>query len=346
MSDIFREALMEDAARINVPQKTWEQVKQSYKFTSLNNAISNTPLQWDTIIRKICYGFAAALIVGGLLIASGFVSPVMAKTLERIPVIKAIFNFVGDKGLQNAIDKGFSTKVNRTATDKGISVTITDVLYDQGRLDIGYQVTTSRHDLSPNNYPGDMTIPLDSPGMQFFANNKPIHDTAQGTEQRMGNGRVGLVEIYPRGDLPETFNLQIAIHQIGKQQGQWLLTVPVSRQHTDTATKVFLPMKAETIGQTTIMIKKVEIAPSSTIIESVLTHPIKEKLSWTTIDDKGHVFRPISGYVMHKHVDGDMITETIRELFESPKIFPKYLILVPTTSNSGFPTKKIKVLLN
>jgi len=139
-----------------------------------------------------------------------------ARALERIPIVKSAFDFYGEKwGLQNAINEKFSTTVKRTATDK---------------------------DILP------YSIPLRIADMQFFIDGKAIHDTSQGTAERIDNGNVGIQEIYPRGDLPETFNLQIVIRQIDNQRGKWSLMVPVSRQYTDAATKVVLPMKAVTVG--------------------------------------------------------------------------------------------------
>ncbi|MBE3587435.1 MAG: DUF4179 domain-containing protein [Thermoanaerobacteraceae bacterium] len=347
MDELIRQELQQEANSCPVQSIPWDNIRNR----AFNNAISNVPLGRIAVIRKIGYGFVVMVIIGGLLVGSGLISPVMARTLERISVIKAMFDFIRDSGLQNAIDKGFGTKVNRTASDKGILVAIADVLYDQGRLDIGYTVTTSRQDLGPEDYPGDMIIPLGSPGMQFFVNNKPIYDTAQGTCQKLGNGRVGLVEIYHRGDLPETFNLQIVIHQIGKQNGEWVLTVPVSRQRTDAATKVLLPMKAVTVGQTAILIKKIEIAPSSTIIEYELTQPVNGQLGWQNlprpIDDKGNYLRGLTCYTVSKHIEENMKTEVIREIFETPKILPKYLVFVPIGADSiGYPTANIKVLLD
>ncbi|HUW64813.1 MAG TPA: DUF4179 domain-containing protein [Spirochaetia bacterium] len=346
MDERIRQEIQQEANRCPVQSIPWNNIRNRV----LNNTITNTSLQRNAIIRKSGYAFAVAIVICGLLVSSGFISPVMATTLERIPVIKAIFNFVGDRGIQNAIDEGLTTKVNRTATDKGISVTITDVLYDQGRLDIGYTVTTSRADLSPDDYPGDLVISLGSPGMQFLANNKPIHDTAQETNQKMGNGRVGLVEIYPRGDLPNTFNLQIVIHQIGNQQGDWILMVPVSRQYADAATKVFSPMQTEVIGQTAVVIRQIQIAPSSAVIEFSLTQPITGHFIWSNlpmyhvVDDKGHGLQNRSDYIVSSQIEGNMKTEVVRMIYQSPKTIPNYLVFITGPDDIGYP-KNIKVFL-
>lgn len=327
MDEIIRQEIQREANRCPVQSIPWENIRNR----ALDNAISNTFFQRNAVIRRIGYGFAAAVVISGILVASSFISPVIAGALERIPVINAVFNFIEDKGIQNAIDKGFSTKMNRTATDKGIFVTITEVLYDQGRLNIGYTVTTSRSDLSPEDIPGDLIIPLGSPGMQFFADDKPIQNTKQTTSQKMGNGRVGLVEIYPRsnGDLPETFNLHIVIQQIGKQQGEWVFgPIPVSRKDTDTATRKFSLMKTETIGSTTITVKGVKITPLSTIIDYELAQPEYSNLGFYAEDDKGHLLGTGGSSLVNRQTKGNMIISNFQSLYESPESMPKYLVLI------------------
>lgn len=108
---------------------------------------------------------------------------------------------------------------------------------------------------------------------------------------------------------------QILIRQIDNQRGKWLLTVPVSRQYTDAATKVVLPMETVTVGQTTVTVRKIQIAPSSTTVDWELNQPITAldipgEIPFIIEGDKGEqsVFSPISGSLMGHHVEGDMET--------------------------------------
>ncbi|NLI14365.1 DUF4179 domain-containing protein [Pelotomaculum propionicicum] len=327
MDEMIRQEIHKEANRCPVQSIPWENIRDR----ALDNTSFNTSFQRKAIIRKIGYGFAAMVVIGGCLIMSGLIFPVIAGALERIPVINVVFNFVGDRGIQNAIDKGFSTKVNRTATDKDISVTITEVLYDQGRIDIGYTVTTSRPDL----YLKDVwpySIPLLIADMQLFIDGKAIHATRQATAERIENGNVGLVEIYPRGDLPETFDLQIVIRQIDNQQGEWLLgPIPVSRKDTDAATRIFSPMKTEAIGQTIITVKKVKITPLSTIIDYELAQPIADEysnLDFYATDDKEHLLGTSCGSLVNRQIRGNMTVSNFQSIYESPESIPKYLVLI------------------
>ena len=353
MDEMIRQEIYKEGDRYPVQAVPWDKIRER----ALDNTAADTNFQRNAVIRKICCSFAAVVVIGGLVILSGFIFPVIARALEQIPVINAVFNFVEDRGIQNAIDKGFVTKPNLTATDKDISVTITDVLYDQGRIDIGYTVTTTR----PDRYLKDVwsySIPLLIADMQLYADGKAIHNTRQGTAERIDNGNVGVEEIYPRDDLPETFNLQIVIRQIDNQRGKWVLTVPVSRQYTDAATKVVLPMKTVTVGQITLTVRKIQIAPSSTTIDWELNKPITDLdipgNPFFIEDDKGErcVFRPLSCSPLDHQAEGDMKTWAYRTVYVNPESIPECLIfklnpaLFPENDQIDSQLQEIKISLD
>ncbi|TEB07705.1 hypothetical protein Psch_01260 [Pelotomaculum schinkii] len=332
MDEMIRQEIYKEGDRYPVQAVPWDKIRER----ALDNTAADTNFQRNAVIRKICCSFAAVVVIGGLVILSGFIFPVIARALEQIPIINAVFNFVEDRGIQNAMDKGFVTKPNLTATDKDISVTITGVLYDEGRIDIGYTVTTSRPDLSPETFPGDLIIPLGSPGMQFFANGKPIQNTKQATCEKADNGRVGLVEIYPSDDLPEAFNLEVAIYQIGKEQGEWLLgPIPVSRKDTDAATRTFSPMKKETFGETSVMVKEVKISPLSMLIEYESIRPLTEEFYFSAVmDDKGNNIPQCASIRLSHQIKGDTKITVARLVCEAPKNIPEFLVLVPQVAGS------------
>ncbi|MDD4239093.1 MAG: DUF4179 domain-containing protein [Desulfotomaculaceae bacterium] len=343
MDEIIRQEIHKEADRYPVQAVPWEKIRER----ALDNTAADTNFRRNAVIRRICCSFAAVVVIGGLVILSGFISPVIAKALEQIPVVKSVFDFYGEKwGLQNAINEKFSTTDKKTATDKNISVTITDVLYDQGRIVIGYTVTTSRPDL----YLKDTlpyAIPLPIAEMHFFINGEAIRDTRQGTAERIDNGNVEVWNIYHQGELPESFNLQIEIRQIGNQYGEWLFTVPVSRQYTDEATRTFLPMKTWMIGQTTVTVKQVQICPTDIVIYYQTIQPVGAQF-WDSyfpdriVDDTGHnsYIGPGFSSMVSEQIEGNTEIREIRVvLAASLKNIPEYLIF-------AYPDQEMKVFLN
>ena len=100
---------------------------------------------------------AAAAILGLTLIASGFVSPVMADALKQIPVLGQIYSLWGenngDPGVQQAED--FITNVNQSVTHGNVTMNIPTLLFDGTRILMN--ITTPGNTLAsePNSPPSD-----------------------------------------------------------------------------------------------------------------------------------------------------------------------------------------------
>ncbi|MBO9599026.1 MAG: DUF4179 domain-containing protein, partial [Cohnella sp.] len=69
--------------------------------------------------------------------ALGFISPAMAQVLRQLPGIGTVFHTLGDMGVRNIADGELATTVGQTVEDKGVSVTLDQVVYDGTRLTIG-----------------------------------------------------------------------------------------------------------------------------------------------------------------------------------------------------------------
>ncbi|WP_375103922.1 DUF4179 domain-containing protein [Paenibacillus sp. RS8] len=100
---------------------------------------------------------AAAAILGVTVLASGFVSPVMADALKQIPVLGEIYSLWGenngDPGVQQAED--FITNVNQSVTHGDVTMNIPTLLFDGTRILMN--ITTPGNSLAsePNSPPSD-----------------------------------------------------------------------------------------------------------------------------------------------------------------------------------------------
>jgi len=100
---------------------------------------------------------AAAAILGVTVLASGFVSPVMADALKQIPVLGEIYSLWGenngDPGVQQAED--FITNVNQSVTHGNVTMNIPTLLFDGTRILMN--ITTPGNSLAsePNSPPSD-----------------------------------------------------------------------------------------------------------------------------------------------------------------------------------------------
>jgi|GEM_PF-5937158 len=253
MSDVFREALMEDAARIDVSQMTWQQVKQGRGRIRKKN---------DWRRRLFFYGVGAAGFLIIAIVASGFVSPVMAKALQKIPIVGELYAFDHPK-----LDQ-YASEVNTSATDQGITVSVSKAYYDGRQLYLIYAVEVPEG-YKPTNLPQiNLTttkIQLDGEPLSF--------QSAEGGDSLISTN------IY-RGDvywdlsseqILRNGTLTIPIHQVGTIKGNWTLSVPVSNEKIDKATHYEFPQDASsTYDGITLTVNKINKGPVHTVISMQL----------------------------------------------------------------------------
>ncbi|MGW8821859.1 DUF4179 domain-containing protein [Paenibacillus lautus] len=88
----------------------------------------------STKIRGMVATTAAAAMIA--LITSAYVSPVMAESLKKIPLISSIFRLADDLGLQTAGERGLAAEPNASVTHQGVTLRIPQVVYDGTRLSL------------------------------------------------------------------------------------------------------------------------------------------------------------------------------------------------------------------
>ncbi|OAB43300.1 DUF4179 domain-containing protein [Paenibacillus antarcticus] len=100
---------------------------------------------------------AAAAILGVTLIASGFVSPVMADTFKQIPGLGQIYSLWGEKNLDPGVQQAedFITNVNQSVTHGKITMNIPTLLFDGTRILMNITTPGNRLASEPNSPPSD-----------------------------------------------------------------------------------------------------------------------------------------------------------------------------------------------
>lgn len=94
------------------------------------------PMYKFNILKRTAIGFGVALVLGVIVLGSGFASPALARSLERIPLVNSIFEFAGDMGLQAASRQGFTTSINNSDEVQGVTIRASEVIYDGTRLSV------------------------------------------------------------------------------------------------------------------------------------------------------------------------------------------------------------------
>ncbi|MBP1994315.1 DUF4179 domain-containing protein [Paenibacillus eucommiae] len=139
---------------------TRSKLNETYQIIrETGNSIS--PIQRKTNVSRTFKQWwvstAAAAILGLTLIASGFVSPVVADALKQIPVLGQIYSLWGanneDPGVQQAED--FITNVNQIVTHGNVTMNIPTLLFDGTRILMNVTAPGNRLYSEPNLLPSD-----------------------------------------------------------------------------------------------------------------------------------------------------------------------------------------------
>lgn len=264
-----------------------------------------------------------------VVLASGITfSPMIVSAVQKVPLVHVIQNWV--KGTNAA---PYVRNVQQSATDKGITMTITDVLYGPSQLSFGYIVSPGQP-----GFPHGGVVGLGSPnGMQFFVNGRRVHLQGMGEGGATVYGFKGMVTLTGDGTsetLPDSFTLQIVLHKIGHRLGTWKFFVPVSRQNMKPE-QTFLPMTTKTVGNETVTIKEVQLYPTGGMIDYAITAPVgvKTPLNLTLLNQDKDVLDTLTAdhEKAKSHVTSDGLeTWSYSQPFRVPGEKPTSLIISPS----------------
>lgn len=259
MSDKFHKALVEDAARINVSHKIWKQVKQGY---------GRAPKKTNWKRRLLAYGACAAILLIMAIGVSGFVSPVMATVLQKVPIIGELYWSDTPKLNQYALE------TNSSVTDKGITVSVPKAYYDGRQLLLIYTIEV------PQGYKPANVSQINLTTTKVQLNGDPLS-----FQSAVGGESLVSTNIY-RGDvgwdlssdqMPQSGTLTIPIDQVGTIKGNWTLNVPVSSKVIDESTETVFPQNASnTHDGITLTVNKVSKGPVYTTILMQVHQPLPD----------------------------------------------------------------------
>ncbi|MBU3129147.1 DUF4179 domain-containing protein [Clostridium tagluense] len=279
-----------------LPEKETENKKNKHGSRILKN-------------KRVRQSIAAAAVTLTVLTISATISPVMANTLSNIPVIGSVFKLFGDKGLKLASEKGVSSLVGQPKVDKGIKVTIRDILYDGARMSVGYT-------MEGNNI-GELGK------SDLLVNDTPINAAMSYTGSAVTkNTYAGVINVSPTSELPENFKLTVLLNKIGNTKGNWeFKNIPVKKQKSSVNSKVTTPMVTKPIGKGSITIEKILVSDTTIKLNIIETNLPREKFySYQVIDNYGNVLKPLSGSGLG---EGSIMNQeyTFEPLNNNPKHF-------------------------
>lgn len=309
-------------------------------------------------VRKYKYKAAAAVVI--VVISIGAAVPALAK---NIPALKSIIQALNSRNDDHGEYEKYSQMLNKSVTDKGITLTINEVLCDESNLMIGYTIK------SEGNIKEIVKMGKDVIEAQGKANNfQPFmligYLKINGKQVDSGSGEGGKYlddHSYINSEtmnianknLPSIFNVDLDIKDICGVQGKWNFKFSVSKDEILKKTKVFKPNTTVKFPDATINVEKVSFTPINTSImitgkynkeEYKDAEKRKEAFkqdvmignmiydNWFVFDDKGEelITKGSSGGRNEQSPSSDFNYEF---RFVSSKDIPKYLTVIPYRIN-------------
>ncbi|WP_339180078.1 DUF4179 domain-containing protein [Paenibacillus sp. FSL H8-0317] len=284
--------------------------------------------------RVIATTVAASLT---LVIASGFVSPTMAESLQQVPGVKSIFKLAGDLGLRVAVKENLVNFPNVSASNENISLVVPEIIYDGTRVSLSLERNpTSELSISNNPLKKDIkniSLLINGEDIQSFG---PDNSNDIGVFQYAGvdNNSVILEFSDLRNQegkiLPNSFDLTLNVDLKGESK-PLSIEVPVEKNATDAfVTNINATKKFEDF---TIKFQKVEITPVTTNLSTVLSLPEGEaydpltlSLAYDVVDSDGNSLKLLSSNEWHE-TNGNELTSDIR--FQPFNTIPDKITIKP-----------------
>ncbi|MDI6648473.1 DUF4179 domain-containing protein [Bacillus altitudinis] len=172
---------------------------------------------WRTPIYSVI-----ALVV--LYFSSGFIFPSLNTAMARVPFVGQLYMMFHDKVGMSLFQSELVKHVNEGAESRGVTVKVSSVYYDAGRLVYTFTVE--------NFHTKEDFIPIKIDSDQINENFQPNIDSPE--LKKLKDGRyAGRMEFFTNGQtIKQGQKAQLVISKIGDIVGNWRFELPVVKQKT------------------------------------------------------------------------------------------------------------------
>ncbi|WP_456290095.1 DUF4179 domain-containing protein [Paenibacillus sp. AK002] len=273
------------------------------------------------VIKRTILVASAAAVLGGTVIGSGFVSPVMAATLKQIPMLGVIFEGTSEDAVKAAIEQGILSEPNLSVTHDGVTLKVADVLYDGTRLSIILEREGVDLPGTASPYISEDATLIGNQDSEYVKSRKVAKEDQEkgyiemprilvdGQEVAMGEGNFGdypqqdnayIVELTKGLKLPDQFELTIQAN-VTQVNETFEFKVPVNVTNKSVVVKPDQATKSD--GPFSYTVKQLDISPVSTrlVLDSKGEVPSSAEQTgdysasmvyYELVDDQGNVLTP------------------------------------------------------
>jgi hypothetical protein len=201
------------------------------------------------------------VILFALLLGSGFVSPAMAKVLNKVPFVGVIYDdYKDDYGLQRGKTLDITQKYEKTIISNNIIFSIKDVYYDGTNLTIAYNVKNLGKQWTDSTEKNryflfDSELKINGEKLTNFG----ISSTPKEITPDEFEGILGI----KAENFEDNFTLNLSFSNIKGVKGEWNFDIPVTIDKVKESVVTFTPnFKTTGLGRE-INIKSVVFSPSA-----------------------------------------------------------------------------------
>ncbi|WP_068786414.1 DUF4179 domain-containing protein [Paenibacillus phocaensis] len=342
---------IERMIRYSAPQKPSMsgEIMEKIGGTTMSRTRTYTRKGTGNILKRTAIAASAAAILGGGIVGSGFVSPAMADALKQIPMFSTLFEGTSEEAVKAAMDLGLVKDPNMSVTHDGITLKLSDLLYDGTRLSFildreGVDLPGTVAPLSESEKPEDQ-IPKG-----YIKGAEAGGTTLLVDGKKMSNEYIHTAVF---GDFPKRENAYIAELQFSKPVwgNEFELTIRAEVTGVDEAFEFKVPVKTEdnalllkpnatqTYEEFSYTVKEVVITPVTTrlVIDSVGKVPrspeqtgdyIASMMYYDIVDDRGNVLDQRRKGFFNREPDTEY---HIDELYSPFQETPKSITIKPYT---------------
>lgn len=280
--------------------------RQDETYANLDSKKIEKPSHRFRIVKRAAVGFGAALILGVVILGSGFASPALARSLERIPLVNSIFELAGDMGLQAASREGVTTAIDSSDQIEDATIRATEVIYDGTRLSVGLEWDGESLSRSLDN----LQVLIDGQPLNPGEEQEDAFQHSIGMITTPGLDKQSVIlqfseKSYDEGGitLPDQFQMTIQGQLTGIDE---LFQIEIPVQKDTSQNIVQQPGMSQTYNHVTTTVEKITQTPATTQIRlstvapegiptTYLTDTNNLALHYEFYDDKGDLLQYVTG---------------------------------------------------
>jgi hypothetical protein len=288
--------------------------KATHASPALSDDYENVDLRE---IRRIISITAAAAVLGAALFSSGFVSPVMADSIKRIPFLGSIFSTMeADIGLRTAGKLGLTSAGNSEVSYEDVQLRVIETVFDGTRAAFLLEVTapnltagqydTGRKIVKLSDAIENITIQTSGAGEagpnvaingMYYSDIGDAHPNTLLFEHIIPNATS---DTAPQSD---SFNAEVSVKQEGIEH---VFKLDIAFHLTSQNIIHIKPNQSLTAGNTTFTLSELHVTPLTTRLSTAITFNDKlvlnkkeskklGSISVAVFDDQGHQLPALNG---------------------------------------------------